>query len=96
MTCLIARLKVKPGREPDFERLQRDYSSLALEQEPGTLVYDVLRSRTDPGSYVIYVRFRDDASFKAHQTTALRARLIPQIVDTLGDEMDLQFFDWIG
>jgi quinol monooxygenase YgiN len=96
MTCLIIRLTVKPGREPDFERLEREFSSLALEREPGTVVYDVLRQRTDPGDYVVYARFKDEAAYKAHQATEHYRRLIPQILDALGEEMDLQFFDWIG
>ena len=96
MTCLIARLKVRPGREPDFERLEREFSNLAHEREPGTVVYEVLRHRTDPAEYVVYVRFRDDAAYKAHQATEHYRRLVPLIMDTLGAEMDLQVLDWVG
>lgn len=96
MTCFIVRLKVKPGREGDFERLEREFSRLAREQEPGTLVFDVLRHRTEPGSYVVYLRFADEAAFKAHQATALHRRIVPLIMETFGEETDLQFYDWVG
>lgn len=96
MTCFIARLKVKPGREADFERLQQELSQLTHEKEPDTYSYDVIRHRTEPGVYVVYARFKDEAAFEAHQTTSFHDRLVPPIVDTLAGDMDLQFFDWIS
>jgi quinol monooxygenase YgiN len=95
MTCFVARLKVKPGRQADFERLEREFSSLAAEHA-GTLRYEVLRHCTDPDAYLVYARFTDEASFRAHQQTEAYRRLVPQIMETLGEETDLQFFDWIG
>lgn len=95
MTCFIARLKVKPGRQADFERLEREFSRLATE-EAGTLRYEVLRHHTSPDAYLVYARFADAAAFRAHQETESYRRLVPQIMETLGEETDLHFYDWIG
>lgn len=96
MTCFIATLKVKPGREADFERLQKELSDLTHSNEPGTAVYDVIRHRTEPGVYVVYARFKDEAAFQFHQATSFHDRLVPPIMETLGGDMDLQFYDWVG
>jgi quinol monooxygenase YgiN len=96
MTCFIATLKVKPGREADFERLQKELSDLTHQSEPGTAVYDVIRHRNEPGVYVVYARFKDEAAFQFHQTTPFHDRLVPPIMETLGGDMDLQFYDWVG
>ena len=40
MTCFIATLRIKPGHEAEFERLQRELSELTHASEPDTLVYD--------------------------------------------------------
>jgi len=96
MTCFIATLKVKPGREADFERLQKELSDLTHQSEPGTAVYDVIRHRNEPGVYVVYARFKDEAAFQFHQTTPFHDRLVPPIMETLDGEMDLQFYDWVG
>jgi quinol monooxygenase YgiN len=96
MTSFIATLKIKPGHEAEFERLQRELSELTHASEPDTLVYDILRSRTNPDTYVVYGRFRDEAAFQYHQGTAFHERLVPPILATVSGDMDLQFFDWVG
>jgi quinol monooxygenase YgiN len=94
MTCFIATLVVKPGMEQEFERLQQELSKLTHEQEPDTLVYDVLKQRDTAATYVVYGRFRDEAAFQAHQQTAFHDRLVPPILACLAQDMDLKFLDW--
>jgi quinol monooxygenase YgiN len=96
MTCFIATLKIKTGHEADFERLQAELSKLTHENEPDTLVYDILRSRSNPDTYVVYARFKDEAAFQLHQGTAFHERLVPPILATVDGDMDLQFYDWIA
>lgn len=95
-TTFVAKLVVKPGKEADFERLQRELSELTHRHEPDTLVYDVIRHRTEPRTYVVYGRFKDEAAFQHHQETDFHDRLVPPILDCLEREMDLQFFDWVA
>jgi len=96
MTCFIATLVVKPGREKEFERLQQELSTLTHEQEPDTCVYDVIRHREKAGTYVVYARFKDEAAFQYHQTTPFHERLVPPIVDCLARPFEIEFFDWVG
>ena len=96
MISFIATLRIKPGHEAEFERLQRELSELTHAQEPDTIIYDILRSRDAPDTYVVYGRFRDEAAFQLHQTTPFHDRLVPPILATVSGEMDLKFFDWVG
>jgi quinol monooxygenase YgiN len=96
MTCFIATLKIKPGHEADFERLQTELSELTHAQEPDTFVYDILRSRTQLDTYLVYARFKDAAAFELHQATPFHDRLVPPIMETLAADMDLQFYDFIA
>lgn len=95
-TTFIAKLVVKAGQEPEFERLQSELSRLAHEIEPDVLVYDVIKHRTEPSTYVVYARFRTDEAFQAHMKIDFHARLVPPILATLARDMDLQFFDWVA
>jgi quinol monooxygenase YgiN len=99
MKVFFAVLKVKPGKEQDFERLQKELSQLTHEAEPDTYVYDVIRHADKPGIYAVYARFKDEAAFQLHQTTPFHDRLIPPILECLDGGaagMDLQFYSWVG
>lgn len=94
MFCFIAKLRIKPGREAEFLRLQKELSELTR-QEAGCLAYDVLKSEADAGQYVYYARFRDKQAFDTHMATDFHDRLIPPIMDCVDGEMDLQFFEFV-
>ena len=93
-TTFIATLVVKPGMEERFEKLQAELSGLTHAREPGTLVYDVIKHRTEPRTYVVYARFKDEAAFQLHQTTPFHERLVPPIVECLAKDFAIAFYDW--
>jgi quinol monooxygenase YgiN len=93
-TTFIATLKIKSGREAEFEKLQQELSRLTHESEPDALVYDVIKHREQPRTYVVYSRFRDNAAFELHMKSPIHERLVPPIIDCVDGDMDLQFYDW--
>jgi quinol monooxygenase YgiN len=93
-TTFIATLGIKPGKETEFERLQKELSELTHANEPGTLVYDVIKSRDRPRTYVVYARFKDEAAFQAHQASPFHDRLVPPIMACVEGDMDLKMLDW--
>jgi quinol monooxygenase YgiN len=93
-TTFIATLAVKQGKELEFERLQKELSELTHANEPGTLVYDVIKSRSKPRTYVVYARFKDEAAFQSHQVSPFHDRLVPPIMACVEGDMDLQMLDW--
>ena len=95
-TTFVARLVVRKGQEARFEQLQRELSEVSHATEPGTIVYDVIKHRTEPSTYVVYGRFEDEAAFQFHMKAPSHERLVPDILASLAQEMDLQFFDWIA
>jgi len=99
MKIFFATLKVKAGKERDFERLQQELSKLTHDAEPDTIVYDVVRAVDKPGVYAVYARFKDEAAFQYHQTTPFHERLVPPIFDCLdggASGMDLTFYEFVG
>lgn len=96
MTVFIATLKVKNDKKVDFEKLQTELSELTHANEPNTFVYDVLRHREKDGIYVVYARFKDKAALDHHQTTDFHDRLVPPIMECLGADMELEFFDFVA
>lgn len=95
-TTFVARLVVRAGEEAHFESLQRELSEVTHATEPGTIVYDVIKHRTEASTYIVYGRFKDEAAFQLHMQAQSHERLVPGILASLAREMDLQFFDWIA
>ena len=79
-TTFIATLKVKAGTEAEFERLQQELSEDSHRTEPDLKVYDVIRHRTQPRTYVVYARFKDEEAFNIHMKTPAHERLVPSIL----------------
>ena len=96
MTAFIAVLKVKPDMVEQFERAQSELSTLTHEHEPDTLVYDVIRQQDDEHTYVCYARFKDQAAFDYHMQTEFHDRLVPQIMETLAEDMQLTFYGHVA
>jgi len=96
MMSFIAKLYIKEGREEEFEELQIKLAKLTYEQEPDTLVYDLLKHRDEPRCYVVYSSFKDEAVFETHQASSFHDDLVPPIMDCLEGEMELQLFDGVG
>jgi quinol monooxygenase YgiN len=93
-TTFIATIAVKAGREQEFERLQKELSQLTHAHEPDTVVYDVVKHRSKPRTYVVYGRFKDQAAFDLHMHSPFHDRLVPPILACAEGEMDLQMYDW--
>ena len=96
MTTFIATLQVNPDKQEEFERLQTELSELAHAQEPDMFVYDVIKHRETPGTYVVYARFKDEDAFNHHMQVDFHDRLVPPILECLDAEMQLEFFDHVA
>lgn len=92
----IATLNVAAGREALFERLQTELSEVSHAEEPGLLVYDVIRHSEKEGVYVVYARFKDKDAFEFHQNADFHHRLVPPILECVEGEMDLQFYEFVA
>ncbi|MEM7280850.1 MAG: antibiotic biosynthesis monooxygenase family protein [Pseudomonadota bacterium] len=92
----IAVLKVKPDMVEQFEKAQSELSKLTHEQEPDCYVYDVIKKADDPLSYVCYARFKDQAAFDHHMQIDFHDRLVPPILESLSEEMQLTFYEHIA
>ena len=96
MTAFIATLKVADDKADTFEKLQTELSELSHAQEPDMFVYDVIKSRDNPGTYVVYARFKDDKAFDFHMNIDFHDRLVPPVLACLDEEMQLEMFDYIA
>jgi quinol monooxygenase YgiN len=75
MIGVIAILKIQDGKGEEFEAIFRELSEKVRANEPGNLMYQLTKSRTEPGTYKVLELYADqDALTKHGQTDYFRAQ----------------------
>jgi quinol monooxygenase YgiN len=83
---------VKPGHEQEFESLFRELRAQVRDHEPDCLLYSLLRSRTDPRSYIVQEQYRDQAALDAHQSSSHGKIYFPRTRAIL-ESITVEYFD---
>jgi quinol monooxygenase YgiN len=66
---IVATLKVKAGKEAEFETVFRDLQAAVKANEPGALQYEAFKSKTSESTYVIMEQYKSEADLAAHGKT---------------------------
>jgi len=98
MIGLIARLKVQPGKGAEFETLFKTLAAkVTSDAEPGNLLYQLTKSRSDPNEYVVLELYRDQAAVDAHPKTAHFTEIFPKLGACLQEgPPQFEFVDAVG
>ena len=86
MMTIVAKIKVKSGKEGDAERALTDMIEYVRANEPGTVRYTLHRAVGDPTTLLMYEQYADQAAVDTHSTSAR----IQQLFATLGPLLDGQ------
>ena len=87
----IKHVVVHEGQEERFLELFRTLKSEMARHEPGNVYYDLYRSRKSARTYVVTERYRDEAAFGAHQTSAYGKPLFQQMRAII--TIDVEYYD---
>jgi quinol monooxygenase YgiN len=69
MIGVIAVLKVKEGSEAAFETGFGELAAKVRANEPGNIVYQLTKSRTEAGTYKVLELYKDEDALKHHGST---------------------------
>jgi len=83
---------VKAGHVQEFESLFRELRAAMREHEPDCLLYSLLKSRTNPLSYIVHEQYRDQRALDAHQASAHGAIYFPKMRAIL-ESINVEYFD---
>jgi quinol monooxygenase YgiN len=84
----IKHVVVNEGQEETFLELFRTLKSEMTKHEPGNVYYDLYRSRKSARTYVVTERYRDEAAFRSHQTSAYGQPLFQQMRAIIAIEVE--------
>ncbi len=65
MHAIIATLKVQEGKTEEFETIFRDLSQQVRANEPGNVLYQLVRT-SEPTTYKVLELYKDEAAMAAH------------------------------
>ncbi len=83
---------VKPGHEQEFESLFDELRNVMRKEEPGCLLYSLLRSQTNPRSYIVHEQYRDQSALAAHESSQHGKTWFPKIRGIL-ESITVEYFD---
>jgi quinol monooxygenase YgiN len=66
MIGVVAVLKVQVDKTADFEKVFLDLAAKVKANEPGCIVYQLTRSKTDAGVYKVLELYASEDALKAH------------------------------
>ena len=69
MIGVVAVLTVQPDKAGDFEKVFLDLQNKVKANEPGCIVYQLTRSRTEPGVYKVLELYASKDALKHHGGT---------------------------
>jgi len=90
---IVVRLKTNPGKGPDFEAAFAVQAAGVRANEPGNKLYQLVRSRQDPDSYVVMEIYDSDADLEAHRTAAHMVDNRPRMAGLVAPGTTIEIFD---
>ena len=95
MVVLAVTWTAKTGRESEtaaiLERLTVD-----SRKEPGCVMYQVHKHKTDPRRFFIYEQYKDDAALEAHRTAPHFLQLAKKDLVKVADRTEGHLYEPLG
>jgi len=92
--AIVATFEVAEGRMDEFLALLLAHRDRCLQDEPGTLRFDVLRPRDEVNKVMLYEVYEDDAAFQVHwngpSVARMRAETTGMVAKLTGIRCSLQ------
>jgi quinol monooxygenase YgiN len=82
---IVATLKIKPGREQEFEAIFVELAEKVRADEPGSQLYKLFRSQTEKSTYVVMEICDDAEALKFHQQSDHVRAAIPKLEAVFAD-----------
>ncbi len=95
MVVLAVTWVAKTGRESEVADL---FAKLTAEsrKEPGCVMYQVHRHRTEPRRFFIYEQYKDDAALESHRAAPHFLQYAKKELPKIADRTEGQLYDPIG
>jgi quinol monooxygenase YgiN len=96
MIGVVAVLRVKDGQGETFEAIFRDLSAKVRANEPGNLMYQLTKSRTDANAYKVLELYKDQDALSHHGQTDYFKDLGRQMGPCMAGRPEVELLDGVA
>jgi autoinducer 2-degrading protein len=96
MLTIVAKMKIKAGKEGQAEAALRDMIQYVRSAEPGTLRYALHRGIGDPTQLLMYEQYADQAAVDTHGTSDRIQGLFATLAPLLDGQPSIEMYQEIG
>ena len=89
MIGLVVTLKVKDGKQEEFEGVARELIAAVRANEPGNVQYALTRKQGSTTEYVFLEQYKSQADLDAHGKTTHYTTLAPKLGPCLDGRPDM-------
>lgn len=93
MIGVVAKLTIADGKEAEFEAVATDLMAKVKANEPGTLTYQLYKSKKEPNVYIFMEQYASQEALEAHGKTEYFAAAGPKLGPCLAGAPDIQYYD---
>lgn len=93
MIGVVATLRVQDGKGDEFEAVFKDLMAQVKANEPGCLVYQLTKSRAEPGTYKVLEIYANEDALKAHGQTEYFKAAGPKMGPCLAGRPEIEMLD---
>ena len=95
MVVLAVTWMAKVGREAEAAAILEKLTGESR-KEPGCVMYQVHKHKTDPRRFFIYEQYKDDASLEAHRTAPHFLQMAKKDLPKIADRTEGHLFEPLG
>jgi quinol monooxygenase YgiN len=96
MIGVVATIRVAAGKEAEFEAVFATLSAAVRANEPGNIVYQLTRSRSEERTYKVLELYADADALKAHGASDHFKAAGPGIGACLAGKPDVEYLDAVA
>ena len=93
---IVATIKVAEGKNAEFEEIFTNLAKQVRANEPGCLMYQLTKSRTDPQTYKVLELYKDQDAVTHHGGTEYFKAAGPKMGPCMGGRPEIDYLDGIG
>ncbi len=93
MIGIVATLRTKDGAGEAFETVFRELAAKVRANEPGNLMYQLTKSRTEANTYKVLELYADQDALAAHGKTEYFKALGAQMGASMAGRPDVEYLD---